>query len=52
MASQCKGANFQSPRVSVMDQLGLINADLRDYLSNKQKLRFEELVHILLSQCG
>jgi len=34
-ASQLKRANFQSPRVSVMDQLGPTNTDLRDYLSNK-----------------
>ena len=51
-ASQPKGASFQSSRVSVLDQLGPINTDLRDYLSNKRKLCFEKLVHISPSQCG
>jgi len=51
-ASQPKGANFQSPQASVMNRLGLVNTDLRDYLSNKRKLRSEEPVHISSSQCG
>ena len=34
-ASQPNRANFQSPRVSMMDRLGPVNTDLRDYLSNK-----------------
>jgi len=34
-ASQPERANIKSPRVSVMDRLGLINTYLRDYLSNK-----------------
>ena len=32
---QLKGVALQSPRVSVLDRLGPINSDLRDYLSNK-----------------
>ena len=51
-ASQPKGVSFQSSRVSVLDRLGPVNTDLRDYLSNKQKLRLEEPVHISSSQCG
>ena len=51
-ASQPKRANFQSPRVSVMYRLGPVNTDLRDYLSNKRKLRSDEPAHISLSQCG
>ena len=51
-ASQSKGGIFQSPRVSVLDWLGSVNTDLRDYLSNKQKPRSEEPVHVSPSQCG
>jgi len=51
-ASQPKEANFQSHQVFVMDRLGLVNTDLRDYLSNKRKLRSEKFVHISPSQCG
>jgi len=51
-ASQSKEASFQSSRVSVLDRLGPVNTDLRDYLSNKRKLRLEEPVHISSSQCG
>jgi len=51
-ASQPKGTSFQSSRVSVLDRLGPINTDLRNYLSNKRKLRSEKLVHISPSQCG
>jgi len=45
-ASQPKGASFQSPRVSVLDQLGPVNTDSRDYLSIKRKLLSEKSVHI------
>ena len=41
-ASQPTRADFQSPRVSVMDWLGPVNADLRDYLNNKRKLLSDE----------
>jgi len=37
-AFQSKKANFHSPRVSMLDQLDPLNTDLRDNLSNKQKL--------------
>ena len=50
--SQPKEVSYQSPRVSTLDRLGLVNIDLRDYLSNKQKLRSEETIHISPSQCG
>jgi len=36
----------------MLDQLDLGNSDLRDYLSNKQKVHSEEPVYILPSQCG
>ena len=49
-ASHPKGASFQSPRVSVLDRLGPVNTDLRDYFSNKQKLRSEVSVHISSSR--
>ena len=45
-AFQPKRANFQSLRVSVLDRLGPVNTDLRDYLSNKQKLHSEESIHV------
>ena len=41
-ASQPKGTNFQSLRVFVMDHP--VNADLRDYLSNKRKLALRNLL--------
>jgi len=50
--SQPKGDNIKSSQVFVMDWLGPVNIDLRDYLSNKRKLRSEESIHISSSQCG
>ena len=50
-ASQPNMASFQSPRVSVMDWLGIVNTDLRDYLSTKRKLCSEEPAYISQSQC-
>ena len=49
--SQPKEVVLQSPRVSVLDRLGPINSDLRDYLRNKRKLRFKDPVHVSASQC-
>ena len=34
-ASQANKAIFQSPRASMMDRLGPVNTNLRDYLSTK-----------------
>jgi len=51
-ASQPNRANFQSPWVSVMDRLGLVNTDLRNYLSTKRKFSSEKPTHISPSQCG
>ena len=45
-------ANFQPSRVCVLNRLGSANNDLQKFLSNKQKSRSEEQVHILPSQCG
>ena len=50
--SQPNRANFQSPRVSVMDRLGPVNTDLRNYLSTKQKFCSEEPTYISPSQSG
>jgi len=49
---QPKGVILQSFRVSMLDRLGPINTDLRDYLSNKRKLRCEEPIHIFSFKCG
>ena len=51
-ASQPNKANFQSPRVSVMDRLGPVNKDLRNCQSTKRKFCLEEPAHISSSQCG
>ena len=45
-------ANFQPLRVSMLDQLGLVETDLPEFLSSKQKSHPEEQVCISLSQCG
>ena len=45
-ASQPKVANIQFFWVSVLDRLDPGNTDLRDYLSNKRKIRSEKPVHI------
>jgi len=45
-------ANILPPRVSVLDQLGPTNTDLREFLSNKRKFHSGEQVHISSSQCG
>ena len=46
-----QGVALKSLWVSVLDRLGAINSDLRDYLSNKRKLHFEEPINISPSQC-
>jgi len=51
-ALQPKRVTLPSLRVSVLDRLGPVNIDLRDYLSNKRKFHFGELVHVSLSHCG
>jgi len=48
-AFQPKKANIQALQVSVLDRLGLANTDLREYLSNKQKLHSEDPIHVSLS---
>ena len=45
-ASQPKKVILQSRRVSMLDRLGPVNTDLRDYLNNKRKLHSEESIHI------
>jgi len=42
-ATQPIRANIQPPRVSVLDHLGPVNTDLREFLSNKQMSRRLEL---------
>ena len=51
MAFQPMRANFQSPRVPMLDQLGPTNTDLRDYLRNKPKHHSEKPVFISPSKC-
>ena len=43
-ASQPNRANFQSPRVYVMDPLGPVNTDLRDYLSTSKSFAQRNLL--------
>jgi len=50
-AFQPKQANFQPPRVSMLDWLSPANTDLREFSNNKRKLCFEESVHVSPSQC-
>ena len=46
---QPKKANFWSSRITMLDHLGPANTDMRDYLIKRQKLHYDESVHISLS---